>query len=97
MWNNNFWNYFLILGECESGTCCVVESNGQGAADVETDIEIDDVLRFDNGNFSSPESLPQSWNPKFEEEQHTPIRILELQRQLQNDHKNLNTCYALFP
>ena len=50
----------------EGGTCCVVESNGQDyRADVETDIEIDDVLRFDNANFSSCSSLPHSTKVRF--------------------------------
>ena len=42
------------------GTCCVAESNGQDKTDVETDIGIDDVLRFDNANFSSVVSESQS-------------------------------------
>ena len=42
------------------GTCCVGESNGQDRTDVETDIGIDDVLRFDNANFSSVVSESQS-------------------------------------
>lgn len=59
-----------------SETCCV-ESNGQ--EDVETDIG--HVLRFDNANFSSPESQLQSHQLH--------------QKEQQNGHKNLlrNTCH----
>ena len=46
------------------GTCCVAESNGQDRTDVETDIGIDDVLRFDNANFSSV-SESQSESPEL--------------------------------
>ena len=64
----------------EGGTCCVVESNGQDyRADVETDIEIDDVLRFDNANFSSPKSRLKS-----------PIPQQRLHSS--DDHKSFNTC-----
>ena len=47
------------------GACCVGESNGQDRTDVETDIGIDDVLRFDNANFSSVVSESQSELPEL--------------------------------
>ena len=47
------------------GTCCVGESNGQDRTDVETDIGINDVLRFDNANFSSVVSESQSELPEL--------------------------------
>ena len=67
--------------ELDLASCCV-ESNGQ-EEDGETDIG--DVLRFDNANFSSPQSFNRSLqkNPQF----------------MQNDHNRNkeNTCQPNVP